>query len=156
MMERTSALLVQTRHGLFPSLRPALEKQPIDVFTATSCAEAAAALWSDCPPHLVFTEIQLADGNWTDVVALAANAPATVNVIVVARFVDVGFYIQAIERGAFDFIVPPLSEPELLHVIRTAAENAVSRRRTQTAPLPPTDQPAVVKQERAQSQKAVA
>ena len=107
-----------------------MEEQSIDIFTAKNCAEAALALWSDCPPHLVFTEIQLADGNWADVLTLAAKASAPVNVIVVAPFVDISFYLQAIERGAFDFIVPPLSDPELLHVVRIAAENALSRRRS--------------------------
>jgi FixJ family two-component response regulator len=47
----------------------------------------------------------------------------------VAPFADVSFYIQAIERGAFDFIVPPLSAPELQHVVRIAAEDVLSRRR---------------------------
>jgi FixJ family two-component response regulator len=60
-----------------------------------------------------------------------------VNVVVVAPFVDIGFYLQVIERGAFDFIVPPLSDPELLHVVRIAAENAINRRRKHAAGLPP-------------------
>jgi len=106
----------------------ALEEQSVDIFTARNCAETALALLSNCPPHMVFTEIQLADGDWADVLALAGKASAPVNVIVVAPFVDIGFYVQAIERGAFDFIVPPLSDPELLHVVRIAAENALSRR----------------------------
>jgi DNA-binding NtrC family response regulator len=129
MKESIRALLIQARHDPLDALRLALEEQSIDIFTAKSCAQAALALWSDCPPHLVFTEIQLADGNWADVLTLAAKASVPVNVIVVAPFADVSFYVQAIERGAFDFIVPPLSDPELLHVVRIAAENALARRR---------------------------
>jgi DNA-binding NtrC family response regulator len=137
MKESIRALLVQARPDPLDALRLALEKQSIDIITARNCAEAALALWSDGPPHLVFTEIQLADGNWADVLTLAAKAAAPVNVIVVAPFADVSFYVQVIERGAFDFIVPPLSAPELLHVVRIAAENALSRRRKHTAVLPP-------------------
>lgn len=122
------ALLVQARHDPLDALRMALEEQSINIFCARNCAEAALALLSNCPPHMVFTEIQVADGNWADVLALAGKAAAPVNVIVVAPFVDIRFYVQAIERGAFDFIVPPLSDPELLHVVRIAAENALSRR----------------------------
>jgi FixJ family two-component response regulator len=77
----------------------------------------------------VFTDVQLADGNWADVLTLASNATAPVNVIVVAHFIDMKFYIQAIERGAFDFIVPPFARLELQHVVRIAAENALTRRR---------------------------
>jgi FixJ family two-component response regulator len=71
------------------------------------------------------------------VLTLAAKASAPVNVIVVAPFADVNFYVQAIERGAFDFIVPPLSDPELLHVVRIAAENATRQRREHAALIPP-------------------
>jgi DNA-binding NtrC family response regulator len=137
MKEIIKALLVQARHDPLDPLRMVLEEQSIGILTAKSCAEAALALWSDSPPHLVFTEIQLADGAWTDVLTLSAKAAAPVNVIVVAPFVDVGLYVQAIERGAFDFIVPPHSDPELLHVVRIAAENAITQRRKHAATLPP-------------------
>lgn len=137
MKETIKALLVRSRHDPLDALRLALEQRSIDLFIAKNCAEVALALWSDCPPHLVFTEIQLADGNWADVLTLAAKASAPVNVIVVAPFADVSFYVQAIERGAFDYIVPPLSDPELLHVVGVAAENAVRRRREHAAALRP-------------------
>jgi DNA-binding NtrC family response regulator len=137
MKERTRALLVQTRHDPLDTLRLVLEEQSIDIQIARNCAEAALALWSDPPPHIVFTEVQLADGNWADVLTLSTKASAPVNVIVLAPFVDVGFYVETIERGAFDFIVPPHSDPELLHVVRSAAENAVSRRQKHAAALPP-------------------
>lgn len=136
MKENIKALLLRVRHDPLDGLRLALEEQSIDILIARSCGEAALALWSDNPPHLVFTEVQLADGNWADVLTLAGKAPAPVNVIVVAPFVDVSFYVQVIERGAFDFIVPPLSAPELLHVVTIAAENAISRRRKRIALLP--------------------
>ena len=109
MDDNIQALLVQARPYPLDTLRLALEEQAIEIRTASNCGEAALALWSDRPPHLVFTEAQLPDGNWANILTLAARASAPVNVIVVAAQVDVRFYIQAVERGAFDFIVPPLS-----------------------------------------------
>jgi DNA-binding NtrC family response regulator len=129
MMEKIKALLVQARQDPLNAVRLALEEQAIDIHTARSCGEAALAMWSDRPPHLVFTDVQLTDGNWADILALSAKASEPVNVIVVAPFADMNFYVQAIERGAFDFIVPPLSDPEFLHVVRIAADNALRRRR---------------------------
>jgi len=128
MTEKIKALLVQARPHPLDTLRLGLEEQSLEISTASSCAEAVMTLWSDCPPQIVFTDIQLADGKWTDVLTLASRAAAPVNVIVVAPFADVKFYVQTIERGAFDFVVPPLSQPELQHVVRIAAENAFSRR----------------------------
>ena len=135
MKEHIKALLVQARPDPLDALRLALEEQSVNIYTARNCAEAALALWSDRPPHLVFTEIQLSDGNWADILTLVSKASEPVNVIVMAPFADVNFYIQAIERGAFDFIVPPLSDPELLHVVSIAAENALTRRRQHAALL---------------------
>lgn len=156
MKESIRALLVRARHDPLDALRLALEEQSIDIFIAKNCAEAALALWSDSPPHLVFTEIQLIDGNWADVLTLAAKASAPVNVIVVSPFADVGFYVQTIERGAFDFIVPPLSDPELLHVVRIAAENALTRRRKHAAVLPAASLVAAPQPENVESEHAVA
>ena len=136
MKECIKALLVQAKQDPLNALRLALEEQAIDIHTARNCGDAAMAMWCDSPPHLVFTEVQLADGNWADVLALAAKASAPVNVIVVAPFADVSFYVQAIERGAFDFIVPPLSDPELLHVVRIAADNALRRRQKHEEAVP--------------------
>ena len=128
MKEPIKALLVQARPDPLDTLRLALEEYALEIRTARNCGEAALALWSDRPPHLVFTEAQLTDGNWADVLTLAARASEPVNVIVVAPHVDLLLYIQAVERGAFDFIVPPFSDPELLHVVRIAADNALARR----------------------------
>ncbi len=128
MNERLRALLIQARHNPSNSLRLALEEQSVDIHIVRTCAEAALALSGDSPPPLVFTEAQLADGDWTDVLAMAAKASVPVSVVVVAPSADVGLYVDAIERGASDFIVPPLSDPELFHVVRNAADHALRRR----------------------------
>jgi DNA-binding NtrC family response regulator len=137
LKENIKALLVQTRPDPSDPLRLALEGQLIEVCTAHNCFEAALNLCSPCPPHLVFTETELPDGNWEDVLSFAARANAPVNVIVVSPHVDVALYIQTMERGAFDFIVTPPSALELVHVVRVAAAN-VSVRRCQAPALTPT------------------
>jgi DNA-binding NtrC family response regulator len=136
MRESITAMLVENQRDSLGVLRSGLEKLSVNTFAAKNCAEAALALWSDATPHLVFTEIQLTDGNWADILTLAAKASAPVNVIVVAPFADVSFYVQVIERGAYDFVVPPLAETDLLHVVRTAAGNVLRQRRERTATLP--------------------
>ena len=138
MKENIKALLVQTRPDTSDALRFALEEQLIEVCTASNCFEAALNLCSHCPPHLVFTETQLSDGNWADVLSFAARANAPVNVIVVSPRVDVALYIQTMEHGAFDFIVSPPSALELLHVVRVAAANVFARR-CQAPAATPTD-----------------
>ena len=129
-----SALLL---HALGDSLGPlklALEGQSVKVCWMRNCQEALPLLMGTNPPHLVFTETALPDGTWADVVNLAVKAQKAVNVIVVGRLVDVRLYLKTIVRGAFDFIVPPLTGDELAHVVRCAAGNVFSRREAPTSP----------------------
>jgi two-component system response regulator (stage 0 sporulation protein F) len=140
MHEKIKTLLVHKRPEPFRGLQLALEEQAIEVHSVKSCGEAALSLWSEQPPHLVFTDVQLPDGNWADVLTLSRKAPQPTNVIVVSPIVDIQFYIEALERGAFDFIVPPLTDVDLPHVVWIAADNVLSRRGT-SAQNPPPCQP---------------
>jgi DNA-binding NtrC family response regulator len=83
------------------------------------------------PPHLVFTEALLPDGNWVDVIKLALEALKPVKVIVVSRLADIKLYVDTMVGGAFDFIVPPMTSDELAHVLACAMENVLNLRRTQ-------------------------
>src|SRR6516162_10159363 len=87
-----------------------------------NCQEASLELTRAKPVHLVFTDTTLPDGTWGDVLGLAAKAPAPVNVIVVARLVDVRLYLEVIQSGAFDFITPPFAPGDVARVIRCAAD----------------------------------
>jgi DNA-binding NtrC family response regulator len=131
MRERLSALLIHQQPEPLRSLRLALERQGVETARARSCQEAWRILSGADPPHLVFTDRALADGLWTDVLALAARAPRPVNVIVVARLVDTRLYVEAIEAGAFDFLAPPFTTADLAHVVRCAADNVLGRREAQ-------------------------
>jgi FixJ family two-component response regulator len=54
-----------------------------------------------------------------------------VKVIVVSRVDDMGFYVEAMNGGAFDFIVPPLSTIKLDYVVKRAMEKVLGLRRAQ-------------------------
>ena len=128
MQERITALLVHDRPEPMGSLRRALESQCIETQSVRSCHEASQALWGRQPPHLALTDTRLPDGSWEVVVNLAARAPAPVNVIVVSEVVDIALYLEVIQRGAFDFIVPPMSLPDFAHVVWSAVDNVLWRR----------------------------
>ncbi len=59
---------------------------------------------------------------------LGARAPQAVRVIVVARVVNTRLYVEALEAGAFDFIVPPFEVPALEHVVTCAADRVLADR----------------------------
>ena len=137
MKDQISTLLLHEPADSVGPLRLALEGQSLKVRWMGNYQEALPLLMGPNPPHLVFAESGLPGGNWTDVVKLAAEAQKPVNVVVVARLVDVRLYLEAIVGGAFDFIVPPLTGNELSHVVRCAAQDVLSRREDQARSAPP-------------------
>lgn len=132
--EEISTLVLHEAGESRDALKLALEGQSVKVCCLRSCQEALLLLAGPNPPHLVFTQPKLPDGAWADVMSLANKAQKTVNVIIVGHLANVGLYLQTINGGAFDFIVPPLTGYELNHVVRCAIENVLSRREALTRP----------------------
>jgi DNA-binding NtrC family response regulator len=128
MTERITALLVHQNSETLATLKGALERQGMRFIHAQSRAQAQRMLGGLNPAPLVFTDTQLPDGTWADVLALAQKAKLPVNVIVVARVVDTRFYVDVIETGAFDFLAPPFNATDLAYVVRSAMDNVVARR----------------------------
>jgi len=127
--EVVAAILLHKAGAAMDLLKLALESQSIKIRWLTTVQEVGPLLQGPDPPHLVFTEAKLPDGTWADVVKQALGARKPVKVIVVSRLVDVSLYVDTMEGGAFDFIVPPLSANELTHVVKCAVENVLNLRR---------------------------
>jgi DNA-binding NtrC family response regulator len=140
MTERITALLVHDNSETLATLKGALERQGMRIIHAQSHAQAKRLLGGLNPPPLVFTDIQLPDGTWADILAVANKASQPVNVIVVARVVNTRFYVEAIETGAFDFLAPPFNATDLAYVVRSAHDNVIARRTARPHHAPPTEE----------------
>ena len=112
------ALLVHHKDEPMASLQKVLQSQSIVTSRAANCKEAAQFL-AKAAPHIVFSDTELLDGSWSDVVRLTAKMRTT-KVIVVSPLADIRLYLETIDRGAFDFLAPPFRAIELAHVIRCA------------------------------------
>jgi DNA-binding NtrC family response regulator len=75
------------------------------------------ALGQPNSPQLVFTGVTLPDGSWREVLVLAGQTGEPTPVIVVSRLVDLRLYINALEGGVSDFIVPPFRPPDVAWII---------------------------------------
>jgi DNA-binding NtrC family response regulator len=131
MKAEISALLLLGGSSPLHTLQLALQGLSVKTSQAASCNEARHALEGADPPELIFTDPQLLDGTWMDVLRLAERAATPVNVIVVSRLVDVRFYVEVVEPGAFDYIAPPFEPSGLAHVVYCAAGNVLRRRSAQ-------------------------
>ena len=129
MAEDIRALLLHSYDVPGTALKRALEDQFIATEMAQSFTEATERISSSNPPHLVFTEADLPDGSWSDVVDLAARALRPVSVIVVSPVADIPLYIDVMERKAFDFITHSFTTPELNHILRCAVDDIIRQRK---------------------------
>ena len=142
MREEIVALLVHNQSEHMQALAVRLQHQGIRVHHVWTWQAAAHELKRANPPHLVFSDTALRDCAWTHIVRLAERASQPVNVIVVTRVMDTKLYLEALEGGAFDFIVPPFASLDLAHVVRCAADNVQARRKAaQTAGHEPLIEP---------------
>lgn len=122
MKEDSCVLMVSGDDGTHLALRKALSAAGVRVRLARTCEEARAILERFSTPAALFSEVMLPDGTWADIVELAAAGSRQVPVIVVSRVVDINLYINALEKGASDFIVPPFYYRDISHVLKCAVQ----------------------------------
>ncbi len=123
MAEHPRAILMPgSESQMFSRLRAALERQGIATTTAESPQEALRQSLDGDDDLLVFTDITTRAGTWAE--ALRQFEQAQIPVIVVSRTVDINLYIDALEQGATDFIVPPFTSSELSYVVHNAISHA--------------------------------
>src|ERR1043166_7001425 len=121
MNEKIRALVVYSGTGPMRQLQRMLTNQFLQVSHARTCRGAASSLKKSDPPHLIFTDPELLDGTWADILDAAIAAPAAVSVILVVRADEIKRYLEAVQRGVFDLMSPPFSEFDIAHVVKNAA-----------------------------------
>ncbi len=99
----------------------ALDPCPLEIRTVTGCREAGGGIGRHGTADVIFTDVQLPDGDWKRVLQMARHSPSPAEVIVVSRFVDVPLYLDALEEGVFDFVVPPLRTVEIGYIATATA-----------------------------------
>lgn len=127
MNDNFFALLVYDQKGPVESLKTALKDLPVETCSVRTLDEVRRLI-PQTHPHVVFTDTALPDGSWKDVINVVEKSETPVNVIVVGKNQDIEFYVTALERGAFDFVLPPFEHDALGFVVKTAGEDARHRR----------------------------
>ena len=116
-----AALMVHNQETPLVQLRLELASQGVETYRARSCRHAKSFLERAIQhPQVLFTDVVLSDGTWVDMLAIARDIRPPVEVIVVSNQLDPRIYLDALGRGAFDFIVPPFEAPKVDHVLRCA------------------------------------
>ena len=120
MSEQINALMVHARDETFQELAQTLRSLNINVIHAQNCREASHQIKTLGGLDLVFAGTNLRDGVWADVLELAQQSKKYLPVIVVSQMVDAAVYLEALGKGAFDFVTPPFLVSDTAHIVRSA------------------------------------
>lgn len=134
MKHNAFALVAHERAEPFESLKPILRRFGVDTFSVRGC-EDAHRLLEQTHPQLIFTDAQLSDGSWIDLVNVVEKAAIPICVILVGSAKDPEMTQAAFHNGAFSFIFPPFEEESISGLIAQAMAlvHARRERHSQTA-----------------------
>ncbi len=118
-------LVVDDEAGLRDMLSILLKREGYDVALAASFTTGCESInGTPTPFDLVLTDLMMPDGSGLDVLSRAKTRSENTEVIVMTAYGDVETAIDAMKRGAYDFVTKPFATSE----IRALARKALERR----------------------------
>ncbi|HXH50046.1 MAG TPA: response regulator [Terriglobia bacterium] len=127
MKRKVFALVVHNRPEPCQALKPVLRRLGVDTFSVSGCADAYLLL-EQTHPHLIFTDTQLPDGTWIDLVNLTDGAAVPTCVILVGPSKDPEMVRTALNNGAFGFISPPFDAETISQILSQALAQVFTHR----------------------------
>src|SRR5262245_5039667 len=112
-MARDSILIVDDEKLIRWSFRQKLESRNYQVAEASDVKEALNKFYSEAP-DLVTLDMKLPDGSGIDFLRKIKESHAKLPVIVITASGVVDVAVQALKRGAYDFIEKPINFSESL------------------------------------------
>jgi DNA-binding NtrC family response regulator len=112
-------LVVDDQEAIRHFLSKALQAEGHSVQTA-SCAEEARHVLSREGPDIALVDLKLPDANGLDLMAEMREALPSLQVVIITAFGEVETAVEAMKRGAYDYIAKPVHLDELGVVIRKA------------------------------------
>ncbi len=116
-----SILLVEDKDSLRAMLKLALESQGHHVIEARDEPEAVAAL-KDFQPALVLSDLRLPKGDGMGVLRAVKDVDAELPVIVMTAHGSIQDAVEAMKKGALDFLAKPVDPDHLLLLVSRALE----------------------------------
>ncbi len=116
-------LVVDDEPGLRDMLAILFRREGLDVELAPGFAIAREAILRASEPYaVVLTDQLMPDGDGMDLLSLAKDRSATTEVIVMTAHGGIETAIEAMKRGAYDFVTKPFATNELRALVHKALE----------------------------------
>jgi two-component system response regulator PilR (NtrC family) len=123
MGQAGSILVVDDEPGLREMLVILFRREGYDVTACPGFKAAREAIKNAPSPYgVVLTDLMMPDGSGLDVLSLARSRSAETEVIVMTAHSTVETAIEAMKRGAYDFVTKPFATSELRALVQKAFE----------------------------------
>jgi DNA-binding NtrC family response regulator len=119
MTTRHSILIIDDYQPLCASLSESLNMRNYDVTTAHNSAEALRA-FRESPKDLILLDTRLGNEDGTALLSRFLELDPSLPVIVITGFGTVETAVEAIKRGAFDYLQKPIKTEKLLKTVGNA------------------------------------
>jgi two-component system KDP operon response regulator KdpE len=126
MSARIRALVIDDEAAILRFLKPALEANNYDMASAGTVAEGLKRIAAEAP-DIVLLDLGLPDGDGKDVIRRAREWSDLPIIVLSARERETE-KIEALDRGADDYVNKPFNVGELLARMRTALRHRMQRK----------------------------
>ena len=117
-------LVTDDEPAILQTLKGILERQGYEVVTAPRIGEAQRILRRGDPPDVALVDLLLPDGDGTKVLDHVREHDLPTSVIMISGHGSIPSAVEAVKRGAFDFLEKPLDRERLLITVRNAARQS--------------------------------
>ncbi|AKV02162.1 Response regulator of zinc sigma-54-dependent two-component system [Labilithrix luteola] len=125
MATRSSILVVDDEPGLREMLSILFRREGYDVATAPGFTTARDAIRNAPTPYgVVLTDLMMPDGSGLDLLSHAKERSGETEIVVMTAHSTVEIAIEAMKRGAYDFVTKPFATTELRALIHKAFEKS--------------------------------
>lgn len=121
-----TVLLVSSRQS--PRLLQFLKEIAAKIFFVSGVQEAQQQLSGFAFYDLLLVDAELPDGSWRELLPFVSDSQRPRELIVCSRLGDERLWVEAMALGAFDLIVEPYEEREVLRIIQGALDSQLLRR----------------------------
>ncbi len=117
----TTILVVDDEQLQREILKTILSEEGYDVYTA-SCLEEARKIINEVIPEIILSDLKLGNQNGMEILSSLPEEPFKPAVIVITAFGTISSAVEAIKKGAFDYLTKPLDKEVLLVTVKKAEE----------------------------------
>jgi DNA-binding NtrC family response regulator len=121
------AVMIHENTEAFKILEAALAGMSVESFDVPGSKEARDSIAQN-HPLLVFVDLSVWRQSHAEIVEAEMGTDQTFSIIVVGSKPDIESYVEAVGKGAFEFIAPPYSPETLNRVVKSAIIDARFRR----------------------------